>query len=92
MDTHNNLKTVKRKAYGWRLLIALDQFFNVLLSPILNYFLPFNSLNYFGNEDETLSSVFGKNAGLCRWCFWLCRVLHLADKNHCKKSIEYDEQ
>jgi len=77
--------------YFWRLLLSIDQFFNVLLSPLLNLLL---KPSYpFGNEDETISSVMGKNLrlGSCRACYFVCRVLHLLDKNHCKRSIEHDE-
>ncbi len=84
-----------RKAYWLRLLIAFDQFFNVLLSPLLNRFLPANHKEamrpLFGFEDETLSSVFGKNARYVKWCYWMCQVLSRFDSNHCEKSIERDE-
>lgn len=83
--------THQRPAYGWRLLLSIDQFFNVLLSPVLNLFLP-KTAHRFGNEDETLSSVFGKNAATVTWCYWMCRLLHLFDKGHCHKSIEHDEK
>ena len=78
-------------SYFWRLLVSIDQFFNVLLSPVLNAVL---KPHYrFGNEDETLSSVFGKNVelGSCKGCYYICRVLHLIDPGHCKNSIERDE-
>lgn len=82
--------------YGWRLLVSLDQFINVLASPLLNLFLPkhprHGRLNPFGKPDETLSSVFGKNArNGVTWCYWVCRGLHWFDKDHCKRSIEEDE-
>ena len=73
----------------WNILISIDQFFNVLLSPLLNWTL---KPDYkFGDEDETLSSVFGKNKAKCKACYWICRALHLIDKNHCEESIELDE-
>lgn len=77
--------------YFWNLLISIDQFANVSLSPLLNMLLSEESYK-FGNPDETLSSVFGKNvrSGKCKGCYCICRVLHLIDKNHCKKSIEED--
>lgn len=80
------------KTYLWNLLISIDQFFNVFLSPFLNMFISEKSYK-FGNPDETLSSVFGKNvrSGKCKGCYYICRILHLIDKNHCKKSIEEDE-
>lgn len=79
-------------AYLWNLLIALDQLANVLLSPLLNLILR-PSAARFGDPDETLSSVLGKNveAGACIGCHWVCRLLHLADPWHCQKSIERDE-
>lgn len=73
----------------WNILISIDQFINVLLSPILNYLL--NPVHRFGYPDETLSSVFGKNKKQCKMCYWICRALHLLDKNHCDDSIESDE-
>ncbi len=73
----------------WNILISIDQFFNVLLSPLLNWWL--KPKYKFGYPDETLSSVFGKNHKQCRACYWICRALHLIDKNHCKESIEHDE-
>ncbi len=67
-----------RRAWGWRVLLALDQLANVVL------------LN--GDEDETISSNAGKSArrGL-RWACVLCRILDLADPGHCERSIEADE-
>ncbi len=43
----------------------------------------------FGNPDETISSRAGRCAqkGGNRPCYWLCRLLHVLDKNHCEKSI-----
>ncbi|MBI2382348.1 MAG: hypothetical protein HYV16_16460 [Gammaproteobacteria bacterium] len=79
------------KRYCWNCLIALDQFINVLAGPLLN--LALKPVSRFGDPDETLSSVFGKNvrAGHCRTCRWLCRLLNRADPNHCHQSIEPDE-
>ena len=74
----------------WRLAISVDQFFNVFLSPLLNFLL--KPVFRFGHPDETLSSVFGKNirAGKCRFCSVICKVLEWFDKDHCKESIEDD--
>ncbi len=74
--------------YFWNLLISIDQLVNVLLSPVLS--IIFNPVDKFGNPDETLSSVFGKNVqnGSCRACHLICKLLHKFDPNHCKKSIE----
>lgn len=42
-----------------------------------------------GDPDETISSRAGKSSK--RWGYILCRCLHWIDRNHCIKSIEYDE-
>ena len=76
-------------SWFWNILISIDQFFNVLLSPSLNWILKPKAR--FGYPDETLSSVLGKNRAQCKTCYWICRALHLIDKNHCEKSIELDE-
>lgn len=80
------------KAYGWNLLVALDNFANVLLSPLLNLLLRPKAAR-FGDPDETLSSVFGKNvrAGKCYGCRLVCRLLNKIDPGHCQASIEDDE-
>lgn len=80
------------KAYLWNILVWLDNGANVLLHPLLNVLVDEGGAR-FGNPDETLSSVFGKNVrtGTCRFCFYMCRLLHLLDPDHCQKSIEDDE-
>ena len=79
-------------AYFLSLFVALDQFANVLLAPALNATLRPTAAR-FGHPDETLSSVFGKNveAGSCRGCRLICRLLHRLDPGHCDRSIERDE-
>ena len=76
----------------WNILITIDQGANVLFSLLLNAGL--KPKHKFGNPDETLSSVMGKNvrAGSCRTCHFICKWLSFIDKNHCKKSIEDDEK
>jgi hypothetical protein len=66
-------------------LVALDQLGNAILR---------------GSPDETISS----RAGKCAWRYehgegqpgdkkwwYLCKLLHLIDRNHCFKNIELDE-
>lgn len=80
------MKSVSK--YLFNILIWIDQGINVILAPLLNIiFKP----GKFGNPDETLSSVFGKNQDRCKLCSIICRLLHMIDKNHCEKSVEYDE-
>lgn len=83
-------KAFLKKPYWKRLLVWLDQGANVLFSPLLNINLPLGAYR-FGYEDETLSSVFAKNAGDVAWCCVMCRVLNYFDQSHCDKSIERDE-
>lgn len=78
------------KPFWKRLVISIDQDFNVWLSPILNQFLPLGG-SRFGYEDETLSSVFAKNAQHARWCCVMCKLLNFLEPDHCNKSIERDE-
>jgi hypothetical protein len=80
------------KNYIWRILILIDQGCNVLFAPLLNLYIH-NSYK-FGNPDETLSSVMGKQlrAGNCKGCKFICRILNKIDPRHCNNSIEEDEQ
>ena len=77
-------------SYFWAVLITIDQGVNTVLGPLLNLVL---GSKKFGDPDETLSSVFGKEVreGNCKGCYYLCVVLHWLDKDHCKEAIEDDE-
>jgi hypothetical protein len=61
----------------WSMLLALDRYANTLL---------------FGAEHETISSRLGKKEGSCLFCFFICRLLDLFEKNHCLLSIEREEK
>lgn len=63
------------KQYFWNLFIALDQLANTIVG---------------GDPDETISSRCGKRVKITP-CYWLCRALHLLDKEHCEESIEKGE-
>jgi hypothetical protein len=66
------------KKYVWNVLIGLDQFCNAILG---------------GDPDETMSSRMGKNVAKhdCPFCNFMCKLLNLIQKDHCRKSIEQDE-
>lgn len=66
------------KKYFWNILISIDQLANTLL---------------FGNPDETISSRMGKQVreGKCKGCYFICKLLHRIDPEHCHNSIEEDE-
>ena len=73
---------MKRMNYFLRLMIALDQFFNVLL------------LN--GSEDHTISGRVGYKAMTTKKWYWkfaekFINALFWFDDNHCYNSIEWDE-
>ncbi|MCG7550935.1 hypothetical protein [Pseudoalteromonas sp. Of7M-16] len=73
---------MKRYNYFMRLLIAIDQFFNVLL---------FN-----GSEDHTISGRAGYMAVKTQKWYWIALrkfidALFFFDKNHCHNSVEWDE-
>lgn len=77
------------------LAISLDQFGNVAMKGLFNEVLIKSySKNKFGNPDETISSVLGKNkvgdtlTDLGRALDWL---LNEIDEDHSIKSIEEDE-
>ncbi len=77
------------QVWFWCVLVALDQFANALLGPGLNQVF---ASRRFGDPDETLSSVFGKEvAAGNRRARWVCRMLNWFDRGHCEKSIEKDE-
>ena len=79
------------KRWFWNCLIGIDQFGNALFGPFLNLLLQPSAA--FLAIPKTLSSVFGKNvqAGECRGCRLICRVLNWIDPGHCQASIEEEE-
>ena len=79
------------KQYFWTILVWLDQGVNVIFAPVLNRIFNVRGDARFGSEDETLSSVFGKNTKNCKLCKGMCKFLALFEEQHCKKSIEEDE-
>lgn len=81
-------------AYFWSLALSLDQLGNVIAQDVFNLLLIKKGGISFGNEDETISSVLGKNKldnKLTRLGKGLDYILNKIDKNHTIKSIEKDE-
>lgn len=78
--------------YAWA--ISIDQLGNVVCKELFNDALIVHNGIPFGNPDETISSVLGKNkvAGslnlLGKGLDW---ILNILDPNHSIKSIEEDE-
>lgn len=79
---------MRLKAYTISLLVGIDQLFNAMAGPLLNYIF---GVKAFGNPDETLSSVFGKYRDVCKLCQHVCIFLDWVDPGHCDRSIERDE-
>lgn len=65
------------RGWGWRIAKGLDQFANVILM---------------GAEDETISSRAHKARLKGKaWGCILCALLDKLDRDHCAKSVEWDE-
>lgn len=89
---------LKGNKYCLNLFIVFDQFINAFLCGLLNKL--FKNPSYkFGNHDETISSVFGKNIlfypnttdkSIIIVNGWLSKA-DPQSKNHSVDSIEHDE-
>lgn len=85
-------------AYFRGVFIVFDQFANALYYPLLNLIFK-NPKFKFGNPDETISSVLGKNILYCpeqcdKSIFIVDKFLSKIDPqkgSHSKRSIEEDE-
>ena len=84
-----------RRKYLYNIARAIDQLGNVICARLFNATLiKHYSIYKFGNEDETISSVIGKNKLVNNLTFvgrLLYYFLELIDKNHSLKAIETDE-
>jgi hypothetical protein len=81
--------------YEWNLAMSIDQTLNVALQYTLNDTMIKNhSKDKYGNADETISGVTGKNQ-LADTLTWFGKLvnsgLNKLEKNHSINSIEYDE-
>lgn len=76
--------------------VSIDQLGNVLLGELFTDLLLIKRKeSIFGSEDETISSVIGKNylaKNLTKTGLALRLLLHKLEKNHSVNSIEKDEQ
>jgi 8-oxo-dGTP diphosphatase len=84
----------KRGEYLFRIAVSIDQLGNVVCSKLFNIILITSSGYQFGKEDETISSVLGKNKELGTLRFLgklLDLLLDQIEKDHSIRSIEADE-
>ena len=82
------------KQYYLKMAISLSQFGNVIMEGLFNIILIDTGKYKFGNPDETISSVIGKNQlndSLTRLGRLLNWILEKFDKNHSIDSIENKE-
>jgi hypothetical protein len=87
-------KCLERDAY--RAAYSIDQQGNTMYHRMLNdFFIKRTSADKFGNPDETISSVLGKNKltdSLTGMGILLANILDALDKNHVTKSIEQNNK
>jgi hypothetical protein len=78
--------------YFLNLALSIDQLGNALCRELFNKTLiKSNSSHIFGNPDETISSVLGKNKRDSTLTFTgkiLASILDKIDENHCVNSID----
>ena len=86
-----NALNVRKKGYFLDTAINIDRFGNREFRTSLNKCLiKENSPFKFGDDNETISSVLGKNqrfGHLTKFGKIICLILDTIDKNHCEKSI-----
>lgn len=85
----------KRGEYLYRIALGIDQLGNIVCARLFNFFLIDAHGYQFGNEDETISSVIGKNKQVNTLTVLgelLDMLLEAIDKNHSIDAVEEDEQ
>lgn len=84
----------RTKEYLRNVSLSIDQHGNVICKYLLEYTLIKKDHIHFGNPDETISSVLGKNKVINNLTFIgrvLDKILDIIDKNHSIKSIDETE-
>lgn len=85
-----------RKKYLYNIAVGIDQLGNIVCAQLFNITLIYpSSIHKFGNIDETISSVIGKNKRantLTMVGRLLDKLLDAIDKNHSIDAIEEDEK
>ena len=77
-------------AYFLETAVDIDKFGNRNFRTFLNTTMKIKGGYNFGNINETISSVLGKNqrfGHLTKFGKVICKILDTIDKNHCEKSI-----
>ena len=77
--------------YFYKFALAIDQMGNVAMQDLFNVIFITKEGYKFGNQDETISSVLGKNQyrqTLSGLGIFIVKILNFIDKNHALNSIE----
>src|SRR3990167_9097825 len=86
----------KINKYFYVIAVSIDQTGNVVMAELFNHILLRKNSKYkFGNEDETISSVLGKNKyenTLTTIGQFLVFFLNSIEQSHVEKAIEKDEK
>ena len=86
----------KINQYFYVIAVSIDQTGNVVMAELFNHILLRKNSKYkFGNEDETISSVLGKNKyenTLTTIGQFLVFILNSIEQSHVEKAIEKDEK
>lgn len=83
-------KKGKMNAYFRECAVSIDQTMNVVMSPAFNCLMIKKEGHKFGDRDETISSVFGRNQvskTLTRFGRFWNRFLNKLEKDHSINSI-----
>jgi hypothetical protein len=81
--------------YLFRMAKSIDQFGNVVCEHLFNVTLIKKGGYKFGNEDVTISHVFGVNKKINTLTITgklLANFLNLIEKDHVEKAIEYERK
>lgn len=81
--------------YFFVLSVSIDQFGNVIMQELFNDIIIKKEGHKFGNEDETISSVLGKNKQADTLTVTgkiLSYILNFLEYRHVENSIELDEK
>lgn len=82
--------------YFYYLALAIDQLGNVMIAPIANKLLiKKESINLFGNPNETISYVLGVNyvkKTLSSFGYFIAHTLDVIDKNHVINSSNTEQK
>lgn len=76
--------------YLLTIALSIDQMGNVILAPLFNKIMIKRNGYKFGDEDETISYVLGRNKiteTLSKLGNLLANTLDFIDKNHCAKTV-----